>query len=80
MTDAVTAAVTAATTVAVTAAATPTVDELRAAAAREGLHPATVELEGVRDFLAVFLPAVEGLAALLPAGGEGAGPAPLGLA
>ena len=62
------------------AAATPTVDEIRAAAAREGLHPAVAELEGVRDFLAVFLPAVEGLAALLPAGGAGAGPAPLGLA
>ena len=62
------------------ATATPTVDEIRAAAAREGLHPAVVELEGVRDFLATFLPAVEGLAALLPAGGEGAGPAPLGLA
>ena len=62
------------------ATATPTVDEIRAAAAREGLQPASAELEGVRDFLAVFLPAVEGLAALLPAGGEGAGPAPLGLA
>ena len=61
-------------------AATPTVDEIRAAAAREGLYPAAPELEGVRDFLAVFLPAVEGLAALLPAGGAGAGPAPLGLA
>ena len=60
------------------AAATPTVEEIRAAAAREGLHPAAAELEGVRDFLAVFLPAVEGLAALLPAGGAGAGPAPLG--
>ena len=62
------------------AAATPTVEEIRAVAAREGLSPAAAELEGVRDFLAVFLPAVEGLAALLPAGGEGAGPAPLGLA
>ena len=61
-------------------AATPTVDEIRAAVAREGLYPAAAELEGVCDFLAVFLPAVEGLAALLPAGGEGAGPAPLGLA
>ena len=63
---------------AATAVATPTVDEIRAAAAREGLQPTAAELEGVRDFLAVFLPAVEGLAALLPAGGEGAGPAPLG--
>ena len=63
---------------AATAAAAPTVDEIRAAAAREGLQPTAAELEGVRDFLAVFLPAVDGLAALLPAGGEGAGPAPLG--
>ena len=61
-------------------AATPTVEEIRAVAAREGLCPAAAELEGVRDFLAVFLPAVDGLAALLSAGGEGAGPAPLGLA
>ena len=54
------------------------IEEIRAAAAREGLAPADVDLETVRDFLAVFLPAVEALAELLPAGGEGAGPSPLG--
>lgn len=59
-------------------AGTPTLDEIRAAVAREGLAPPAADLEVVRDFLAVFLPAVAGLAELLPAGGEGAGPAPLG--
>lgn len=58
--------------------ATPGLDEIRAAAAREGLPPPAADIEVVRDFLAVFLPAVEGLAALLPPGGIGAGPAPLG--
>jgi hypothetical protein len=57
---------------------TPGSDEIRAAAAREGLAPPAADIEVVRDFLAVFLPAVEGLAALLPPGGVGAGPAPLG--
>ena len=80
MTDTVPEAAAAAATSAATSAATPTVDEISAAAAREGLQPTAAELEGVHDFLAVFLPAVVGLAALLPAGGEGAGPAPLGRA
>lgn len=57
---------------------TPTLAEIRAAAAREGLAPPEADLAVVRDFLAVFLPAVEGLAGLLPPGGEGVGPAPLG--
>ena len=57
---------------------TPTLDEIRAAAARAGLDPPAADLEVVRDFLAVFLPAVEGLAELLPHSGEGLGPAPLG--
>ena len=59
---------------------TPTFEEIRAAAAREGLAPPVADLEVVRDFLAVFLPAVEGLAELLPPGGAGAGPSPLGAA
>lgn len=56
----------------------PGLDELRAGAAREGLAPADADLETVRDFLAVFLPAVESLADLLPTGAAGPGPAPLG--
>lgn len=61
-----------------TASRAPGLEEIRAGAAREGLAPADADLETVRDFLAVFLPAVEGLADLLPPGGAGAGPAPLG--
>ncbi len=59
---------------------TPTLEEIRAAATREGLAPPVADLEVVRDFLAVFLPAVEGLAELLPPDGAGAGPSPLGAA
>ena len=52
------------------------VEELRAQAERFGVEPADADLAGVRDFLAVFLPAVEGLTRLLPA--DAPGPAPLG--
>lgn len=52
-----------------------TVDELRALAQSQGIEPDDAELEGVRDFLAVFLPAVEELAGLLPA--DTPGPEPL---
>lgn len=52
-----------------------TVDELQALARSQGIEPDDADLEGVRDFLAVFLPAVEGLSELLPA--DAAGPEPL---
>ncbi len=58
---------------------TISLDEIRAVAAREGLSPAAAELEGVAAFLAVFLPAVEELAQLLPEDGSGPAPAPLGV-
>jgi hypothetical protein len=52
-----------------------TVEELQALARAQGIEPDDVELEGVRDFLAVFLPAVEKLAELLPP--DAPGPEPL---
>jgi hypothetical protein len=51
------------------------VDELRAQARLQGIEPEDADLEGVRDFLAVFLPAVEELAELLPP--TAPGPEPL---
>jgi hypothetical protein len=52
-----------------------TVEELRAQARERGIEADDADLEGVRDFLAVFLPAVEQLAELLPP--DAAGPQPL---
>ena len=52
-----------------------TLDELRAQARRQGVEPDDADLEGVRDFLSVFLPAVEQLAELLAP--ESPGPAAL---
>jgi hypothetical protein len=52
-----------------------TVEELRAEAKLRGIEADDADLEGVRDFLAVFLPAVEELAELLPA--DAPGPEPL---
>ena len=51
-----------------------TVEELRAQAQAQGIEPDDAELEGVRDFLAVFLPAVEELTELLPADLPGSEP------
>jgi hypothetical protein len=44
----------------------PTRAELRAAANARGIEPGDDDLAGVRDFLAVFLPAVDELSLLLP--------------
>jgi hypothetical protein len=52
-----------------------TLEELRAWARQQGIEADDADLEGVRDFLAVFLPAVEALAELVPA--EAPGPEPL---
>jgi hypothetical protein len=52
-----------------------TVGELQALARSQGVEPDDADLEGVRDFLAVFLPAVEALAELVPA--DAPGPEPL---
>jgi hypothetical protein len=57
-----------------TAGAAPSLDELRAEARRHGSEPDDADLEGVAAFLAVFLPAVEDLAAIVPPDGA---PAPL---
>ncbi|HZO96935.1 MAG TPA: hypothetical protein VFB42_06150 [Gaiellaceae bacterium] len=54
----------------------PSVGELRAAAARQGIEPDEAELAAVREFLAVFLPAVESLGELLPEGAPGPAPLP----
>ncbi|HZP71737.1 MAG TPA: hypothetical protein VFA97_00010 [Gaiellaceae bacterium] len=51
-----------------------TVEELRALAHLQGIEADDTDLEAVRDFLAVFLPAVEELAALLPADSQGPEP------
>jgi hypothetical protein len=51
-----------------------TVEELRAQARLQGIEPDEADLEGVREFLAVFLPAVEQLAEVLPAGAPGPEP------
>jgi hypothetical protein len=50
-----------------------TVEELRAWARLQGIEPDENDLEGVREFLAVFLPAVEALGELLPADAPGPG-------
>lgn len=47
--------------------AVPTADELRALAALQGVAPTAEDLEAVRGFLAVLLPAFEELERLLPA-------------
>jgi len=52
-----------------------TVEQLRALARSQGIEPDDADLEGVGDFLAVFLPAVEELAELVPA--DAPGPEPL---
>ena len=52
-----------------------TIDELRAQARLRGIDASDEDLEGVRDFLSVFLPAVEELAQLLPP--DASGPEPL---
>jgi hypothetical protein len=52
-----------------------TIEELRAQAKLRGIDAGDADLEGVRDFLAVFLPAVEELAELLPP--DAPGPEPL---
>jgi hypothetical protein len=51
-----------------------TVEELRAWARLQGIEADESDLEGVRDFLAVFLPALDELAELLPAGARGPEP------
>jgi hypothetical protein len=55
-------------------------EELRAHARAQGVEPDDTDLEGVRQFLAVFLPALAGLADRLPPGEAAPGPAPLGRA
>ena len=45
----------------------PTVEELRAIAAREGVHPTDADLEAVRGFLRVLLPQFRALEAIVPA-------------
>jgi hypothetical protein len=52
-----------------------TIEELRAQAKLRGIDADELDLEGVREFLAVFLPAVEELAHLLPS--DAPGPEPL---
>jgi hypothetical protein len=52
------------------------VAELLAQARLNGVDPDEADLAGVRDLLAVFLPALDELARLLPA--DAPGPAPLG--
>ena len=52
----------------------PSLEELRAEAARRGITADDADLEGVRAFLTVFLPAVDELAGIVPAD---AAPAPL---
>lgn len=51
-----------------------TVDELRAQARQQGIEPDDADLEGVRGFLAVFLPALEEPAELVPPGAGGPDP------
>jgi hypothetical protein len=48
-----------------------TIDQLRAVASLHGIEPDDADLEGVREFLAVFLPAVEKLERLLPSDAPG---------
>jgi hypothetical protein len=50
-------------------------EELRAEARRRGVEADDAELKGVRQFLSVFLPAVDELSALLPP--DAPGPSPL---
>ena len=45
----------------------PTIDELRVRAAREGVSPTDDDLERVRGFLEVLLPALASLEQLVPA-------------
>jgi len=52
-----------------------TIDELRAQVRLRGIDASDEDLEGVRDFLSMFLPAVEELAQLLPP--DASGPEPL---
>jgi hypothetical protein len=52
------------------------VEELRRQANLQGVEPDEAELVGVREFLAVFLPAADELSRLLPA--DASGPVPLG--
>jgi hypothetical protein len=47
-------------------AAVPSIDELRTRAGEQGVHPSDDDLERVRAFLAVLLPAFEELERLIP--------------
>jgi hypothetical protein len=47
-------------------ASVPSIEELRAQAALQGVAPADADLERVQAFLAVLLPAFEELEALVP--------------
>jgi hypothetical protein len=53
------------------------IEELRAIARRRGIEPDDADLAGVRDFLAVFLPAIDDLSRLLPDRVDAPGPQPL---
>jgi hypothetical protein len=53
------------------------VEELLAQARLQGVEPDTAELATVREFLAVFLPGIDELSAMLPPGPTPAGPSPL---
>ena len=53
-----------------------TIEELRAQAKLRGIDAEDADLEGVREFLAVFLPAVDELAELLPPDAPGPEPLP----
>jgi hypothetical protein len=50
----------------VTAGARASLEELRAQARRHGVEPDDADLEGVAAFLAVFLPALDELAEIVP--------------
>jgi hypothetical protein len=52
----------------------PSVAELLAQAKLNGVVPDEADLAGVRDFLTVFLPALDELARHLPADASGPGP------
>jgi hypothetical protein len=54
-------------------AGVPSIDELRAEAARRGVAAADEDLERVQAFLAVLAPAFEALEALVPPGTVPAG-------
>jgi hypothetical protein len=45
----------------------PSIDELRARAAEQGIHPTDADLERVQGFLAILLPQLEELERRVPA-------------